>query len=775
MAKNVFELPEGIQRAILYLFKSDEDFHHTILNLVKKSYFELPIHQNIFYITQTYRAKYLRLPSDDIILNEAKLILNKGELISEYDDELTYCNKTGQYAVDNEEYILEQIEKFAKRAASKEALEKAVELAKEDKFDEIHEVFKSVSQVSRLVNVGHKYYDDLEARVNMPEEAKKKFPVFLARANTALEGGHSPKELCMVVAPPGCHAKGTEIIMFDGSIKKVEDVRVGDVLLGPDSKPRNVLSLARGYEKMIRIIPTKGEPFVINENHILSLKRSKHKRTDSKSGEIVNISFKDWKAKSTTFKHHYKLYRPAEITFSNNTKLEIDPYLLGLYLGDGHLGNSPNITSVDTEIIEEFSKIISINYSDLKVSIKPEVGKIKTLRAAKNGGKLNSLTLKFKKLGLLGTLSGTKFIPREYKTSTLTNRLRLLAGLLDTDGHLGNNCFEYCSKSKQLIDDVLFVARSCGLAAYLGTKKCINGVLYYRINISGNIDIIPTRITRKKATTRSQIKSHLVTGFTYEELPEDYYYGFHLDADHLYLLKDFTVTHNTGKSLFLVNQSVHLMRHGLKVLYISLEMSEDKIAQRFDSVITELGVKNIKTQKQELIKGIKDFYTQYPDSGLVIKEFPTSQATVNHIRVLLTQLRNQNKFIPDVICVDYLELLRPIRYIDGEYAAQQRIAEELRGLGVEMNMLVWTATQTNRDAKKAPIIKDVHMADSYGKVRTADWIVSLNQTDDERSRGRMRTYVLKARDSENNYIIPTNIDYSTLVMYDDVDSAEEVG
>jgi hypothetical protein len=62
------------------------------------------------------------------------------------------------------------------------------------------------------------------------------------------------------------------------------------------------------------------------------------------------------------------------------------------------------------------------------------------------------------------------------------------------------------------------------------------------------------------------------------------------------------------------------------------------------------------------------------------------------------------------------------------------------------------------------------MADSYGKVRTADWIVSLNQTDEERDRGRMRTYVLKARDSKNNYIIPTNVDYATLAMFDDMDS-----
>ena len=133
------------------------------------------------------------------------------------------------------------------------------------------------------------------------------------------------------------------------------------------------------------------------------------------------------------------------------------------------------------------------------------------------------------------------------------------------------------------------------------------------------------------------------------------------------------------------------------------------------------------------------------------------------------QLRNYEDFVPDVIFVDYLELLRPIRQIDQEYQAQQRIAEELRGLGVELGCLIWTASQTNREARKALIIKDLHLADSYGKVRTADWVISLNQTDDERNKGKMRGFVLKSRDSKMNYLFPICVDYNTLIMWDNSD------
>ena len=114
--------------------------------------------------------------------------------------------------------------------------------------------------------------------------------------------------------------------------------------------------------------------------------------------------------------------------------------------------------------------------------------------------------------------------------------------------------------------------------------------------------------------------------------------------------------------------------------------------------------------------------------------------------------------------MDYLELLRPNRLIEAEYQAQQRIAEELRGLGVEYNCLVWTASQTNRQARRVPIITDAELGDSYGKIRPCDWVISLNQTQEEYDEGAMRVYVMKARDSKQHYLVNVAIDYSTLQM-----------
>lgn len=220
-----------------------------------------------------------------------------------------------------------------------------------------------------------------------------------------------------------------------------------------------------------------------------------------------------------------------------------------------------------------------------------------------------------------------------------------------------------------------------------------------------------------------------------------------------------------GKSLYLVNQGARSLLEGRNVLYISCEMSEDKIGNRFDSVLTMLKNSKLKEPATQLKLHDRLNTIQSKTQGrLIIKEFPTGTANVNTIRSLIIQLNLHKNFKPDLIIVDYLELLRPNRIIEAEYMAQQRIAEELRGLATEYKCLVWTASQTNRQGRKVNLITDAELGDSYGKIRPADWAISLNQTQEEYDKGQMRVYVMKARDSKQHYAIPISIDYTTLRM-----------
>lgn len=233
-------------------------------------------------------------------------------------------------------------------------------------------------------------------------------------------------------------------------------------------------------------------------------------------------------------------------------------------------------------------------------------------------------------------------------------------------------------------------------------------------------------------------------------------------------------TPGTGKSLFLVNQGVRTLMTNKKVLFVTLEMSQDKVAKRFDSIMTMIPHNQLgkPTGQRELRERHQMFKEKFPNAELIIKEFPTGQANVNNIRQLLSKLDLHEGFRPDLIIVDYLELLLPIRKTEAEYMAQQRIAEEIRGMAMEFNILIWTATQTNRQGESVELITRRELGDSYGKIRTADWAISLNQTAEEYDNGQMRGYIIKSRDSKQKYIIPMSVNYSTLVMEQRSDASE---
>tara|TARA_R110000782_G_scaffold102791_5_gene190185 strand:+ start:19802 stop:21163 length:1362 start_codon:yes stop_codon:yes gene_type:complete len=424
----MYQFSENIQRGIIYLLKSDQDFYLQIINLVKAEYFEFPTHSTIFDVVQEYYEKYKTLPNDDFIEQQVKGVKSEQVALSEYSDELEYINRMDTSTLEASEYFLDIIEQFAKREAMKEAIKKSIVLIKEDRLEETEDLVRQALMVSRTVDVGQPYFDELNARWDRTfnaDVATYKNKILLDSVNRSLDGGLGKKELGMIVAPPG-----------------------------------------------------------------------------------------------------------------------------------------------------------------------------------------------------------------------------------------------------------------------------------------------------------------------------------------------------VGKSVFLVNQGVTSLMEGKKVLYISMEMSQDKIAQRFDSVTTLIPQEQIKHPSGQLKvkERLSIFQEKFAGSRLIIKEFPTGTINANHIRALLVQLRNYEDFVPDIILVDYLELMNPVRDQQREDQAQQKISEELRGIAMENDNTIWTATQTNRQGRTVKIITDTELADSYGKIRVCDLSISLNQTQEEYDNGRMRAYVMKSRNGRASFTIPMSIDYHTLRM-----------
>jgi Hom_end-associated Hint/ATPase family associated with various cellular activities (AAA)/LAGLIDADG-like domain len=371
--------------------------------------------------------------------------------------------------------------------------------------------------------------------------------------------GFAHKRGFLLWGPPGCHNKGTKILMSDGTSKQVEDILIGDKLMGPDSEPRTVLELRRGRDKMVKVTPTKGEPFIVNYHHMFHLEPT-HENDTVRCA--LNISAKDLiENTAKPFKDRFKLVR-KEVKFEEKI-LKIPPYILGLWLGDGTRA-APQLTSMDEEIATEwceYGKSLGLKVRITKQQINSKASSYQF--SSNTDGKYGKGTNTFINLLKHYKLWGHKFIPQDYLTSSREQRLELLAGLIDTDGSTGTGTktkfgtgYDYITKDRELADNVVFLSRSLGLAAYI--RKCIKGCYvgkhkyfegeYFRIYISGDASVVPTKLGRKQCKVRKSIKDVKRTGFTLEVLPEDAYYGFTLDRDHLYLTSDFTVHHNSGKT-----------------------------------------------------------------------------------------------------------------------------------------------------------------------------------------------------------------------------------
>jgi superfamily II DNA or RNA helicase len=353
------------------------------------------------------------------------------------------------------------------------------------------------------------------------------------------------------VLPTGCHAPGHPILMADGSVRAVESIQTGDKIMGPDSEPRTVLSLHTGTDEMFRVTPTKGEPFIVNAGHIFSLARTRTGKTsEDKQPWIREISVREWIDSTKTFRHLHKLRRvPIEFPDRGSAMRRIDPYILGVLLGDGslHKGNI-SVCTPDPEVVEELKLYAQRVGSKLRIEPIPDNKATNYFFKGREMGYANEYVRESLRAMILAVPCAGKNVPEFYKTATTEIRAAVLAGLLDTDGHLSHAGYEFSSKSPRLATDVVFIARSLGLAAYQSVKV-VNGEEYRRVSISGDCSWLPLRIARKRAPERNQIKNVLVTGFRVESIGDGTYHGFSLDGDHLYLDATFTVHHNSGKTI----------------------------------------------------------------------------------------------------------------------------------------------------------------------------------------------------------------------------------
>lgn len=337
-----------------------------------------------------------------------------------------------------------------------------------------------------------------------------------------------------------CLAIGTKVLMADGSVLPVEDVKFGDRVMGPDGTPRNVLGTTRGIGEMFQVTQKGAGSYVVNDAHLISLRKNKTYKF-ARTANVLNVTCKEYISWNETKKCSFSGYKANAIELQKES-LPIPPYILGIWLGDGN-SRRQDITSMDEEIISEFvawGKTLGCH----EVRNKKPGQRACTIILTNVQGQKNNAKEAFRSLGVLHN----KHVPEIYHKSTISDRLEFLAGFIDTDGSYENGGFNIIQKNESMARSLKRIADGLGFKTSIRIRNIkVNGERrpYFKVSINGDVDKIPTRLPRKQAVTNKNKDWH-IGKLDVISVGLGEYAGFELDGDHLFCLDNGIVTHNSN-------------------------------------------------------------------------------------------------------------------------------------------------------------------------------------------------------------------------------------
>lgn len=711
-----------MEEAVLGALMIEKDALTTVIDILKPPSFYKDAHREIYQAILDLFAQ--SQPVDLLTVTQRLRATGKLEMAGGpfYITELT--SKVNSAA--NVEYHARVI---SEQAIKRELISIASDIQR-DAFEDTTDVFQLLDRTEQnLFNISEsnirKNVADMRSLMQLAIkelEAKKDHKDGLTGVATGfsaldrITSGWQKSDLIILAARPGmgkCLGKGTKVLMYNGSLKKVEDVVIGDQLMGDDSTPRRVLSIARGRENMYWVRQNKGMDYRVNESHILSLKRSRNEG-NHRNGAVLNISVRDYLTKSGKFKSNYKGYKVG-VEFPSQ-ELPVDPYFLGIWLGDGS-SNNCRITTQDGEIVTYLREYATL----LELQLTEEICETRCntygITRGSRGGAVTAFSLQdeLRQLNLLGN----KHIPQNYLINATANRLTLLAGLIDSDGHYNiiSNGYEIAQKNERLARQIKFLCDSLGFRTSLKRKRAsISSRGFecevFRVRFYGDVDKIPVKLPRKKALSWKSPVDWRLTGIQVEFDREDDYYGFEIDGNRLFLLEDMTVTHNTAFVVSAMrNASVDF---GHPVAIFSLEMSSVQLVNRLISAEAELESEKIKKGNLAQYEWEQLHYKIRNLESAPIFIDDTPALSILELRAKCRRLKSQHDI--QLVIIDYLQLMSGDSSGRGGSGNREQeiasISRALKNIAKELDIPVIALSQLSRavetrGGEKKPQLSDL--------------------------------------------------------------------
>ena len=383
----------------------------------------------------------------------------------------------------------------------------------------VFDMIDNVNFDGAVMNGGTRTDQLLEGMYQWARELAVRFDCpIIASSQISADGDGVAYPTLSMLKDSKCFAAGTMVRMYDGSTNAIETLSVGDKVMGIDGTARNVVGTGSGHEPMYRV-SGKGWSFDCNESHNLVVQNNTTRRTlGLDQYEIRDLSLRKFMALGSSA-DRLTAVRCA-IPYEEKD-LPMEPYLFGLWLGDGAQGGC-RITSGDPEILAYLEALPSYR---------------STYQQASNCADVYFGPRKW--LDYMG-VRNNKHIPKEYKTSSKEQRLALLAGIMDSDGTRdhGSCCVSMSNKRQTLIDDIEDVARSLGYRVSQRTKESTQSVSV----TFANTDDLPVLLAHKAGVCKSRGDR-----MTVEPLGYGKYYGITVDGDSRYCHAKYIALRNTGK------------------------------------------------------------------------------------------------------------------------------------------------------------------------------------------------------------------------------------
>lgn len=433
-----------------------------------------------------------------------------------------------------------------------------------------------------------------------------------------------------------CMKIDTPILMYDGSIKKIQNIKIGDIIMGDDSGPRNILSLARGVDRMYNVIYNNGDKYTVNEAHILCLKVPSYPELKyTKNGCEINW-IKD--NEFLTFKFLYRNNNCDEIKYINNKANEFYNSINYDQILEISISNYLNLPESKKNILKGYKT--SITFAEKNVPIDPYV--IGIWLGDNNTDKFTKVLkeneckfiLELKKLNLINN----KHIPLIYKCNSKKNQLTLLAGILDSKGTFSKKKgFKILIKNNKLCDDIIYLCRSLGFLCYTKNDKKINKIFIYGKGVD-KIPVLefPDDIWKSQISNDRDTSSGTKIQVKYSNI--DNYFGFTIDGNSRYVLGDFTVTHNTITSISIAE---HFRQLNRDIIIISSKSLQNNYRKEISGFSKKLNPDINNEEIEEIISKYK-FVTSNAKNMIKSLETKNGSNEDPSIENILTNINKSN-------------------------------------------------------------------------------------------------------------------------------------